>query len=480
MTRGHDQHFVAANVYTDAVMALHDAERLLAAGLHAEALAALRASADLCGEDGALTLRVARTFAAQGHLDHAIATTRRALALEPTSVDGHLSLAKLLLRFALPAPGSAWAEHSHVHQLLEPLPAETSPLDVEALQEALEHLDYVARLAPEHDRAHSLRGIVLGKLGRLDEAVHAWHTAHQLRPESADLGTGLAAALFRAGHHRRAVNLFAQVLKRRPDSPEALVNLGLALREIGELDRAIQCFERAVRLRPTSPRTPIDLYHLALAVRDKGEVTEALELLRRAATLAPRDPEIQAALADLLLRASSSAEASTSRPSRPPLEVDLSTFPLAELLGFLAGQRATGALRIRAPAGPACFHLLGGRLAGAEAPSCPPLAAWLPEAQRPPEGAPVDDRVWISARLGRGLLSAEEASAAVSRQALAALVEALGWGEGEARFEPGPPDAPELAALAEVAMDANWALLDAMRLLDEAQRGGGGGGRVPG
>ncbi len=117
---------------------------------------------------------------------------------------------------------------------------------------ALAHVERALGLDRDHPDYLNLRGVALGELGRIDDAVAA----------------------------------FRRALKRRPAHAECHYNLGKALLKRDDLDGARESFRRAATLDPPHPSAA---YMLGLVLQRGGRAAEALRVFRGIAASAPDD-----------------------------------------------------------------------------------------------------------------------------------------------------------------------------------------------
>jgi tetratricopeptide (TPR) repeat protein len=117
---------------------------------------------------------------------------------------------------------------------------------------ALAHVDRALGLDRDHPDYLNLRGVALGELGRLDEAVAA----------------------------------FRRALKRRPAHAECHYNLGKALLKRDDLAGARESFRRAATLDPPQPSAA---YMHGLVLQREGRAAEALRVFRGIVAAAPDD-----------------------------------------------------------------------------------------------------------------------------------------------------------------------------------------------
>ncbi|MBK8480660.1 MAG: DUF4388 domain-containing protein [Proteobacteria bacterium] len=159
----------------------------------------------------------------------------------------------------------------------------------------------------------------------------------------------------------------------------------------------------------------------------------------------------------------------------------LDALGLPELLDFLRVSRRTGTLVISASQGVGAIHLRAGMITGAVSPGSASLGHRLVQREliAPRQLATarrLQRRECPNELLGvilvrQGVVEAEAVRAVLEEQALATLVELIGWTSGCFAFDPDPQAlTPRPAVPSDLALDTQGLLLDALRLVDEAAR----------
>lgn len=159
----------------------------------------------------------------------------------------------------------------------------------------LEHLDRAIAIAPTVARYHGHRGLILGSLGRNDEALVTFHQALELDSQMPEVWNNLAGALWAKHDLPGAIAAYRQAIAVQPSSVASAVNLGLALTHTGEHVQALEAFEQANRLAPGDAAI---VQHLAAAYNNHGAMLErqgnarqAIESFSKALALRPDLPE---------------------------------------------------------------------------------------------------------------------------------------------------------------------------------------------
>jgi protein O-GlcNAc transferase len=156
---------------------------------------------------------------AQGRLDEADHSYRRALALNPGYLEARYNRALLLQ-----AQGR--------------------------LDEAIESYAQVLAHKPDHAEAHNNLGNALQAQGKLDQALAAYSQALRHRPDFADAHSNAGNVLRALGNADAAIASYAHALTHRAKHPQALHNLSIALLDQGKLDEAAAASRRALALEP--------------------------------------------------------------------------------------------------------------------------------------------------------------------------------------------------------------------------------------
>jgi Flp pilus assembly protein TadD len=154
-----------------------------------------------------------------GRHDQAVASIRRALALNPQSAAFHADLGVVLA-------GQGKVE------------------------EAVTHYWLALDLDPHFAEAHNSLANALMKQGQLHDAALHLREALRRRPDFAEAHNNLGVVLVRQEKTSEAVAQYRQALRVNPHYPEAHNNLGLALVRQGRLDDAMAHYHKSIELRP--------------------------------------------------------------------------------------------------------------------------------------------------------------------------------------------------------------------------------------
>src|SRR5204863_6916614 len=87
---------------------------------------------------------------------------------------------------------------------------------------------------PDAGRLHYQLGLVLERLGTVDDAIHAFTEAHRLRPRHVQALTALGEIHRRRGDWRAEADVYAAALVVEPGKADHHASRGLALGALGD------------------------------------------------------------------------------------------------------------------------------------------------------------------------------------------------------------------------------------------------------
>ncbi len=165
---------------------------------------------------------------------------------------------------------------------------EDLPMGLSGFRQALPLLEHLVKTRTTDASIQAGYGIVLLRIGRLDEAITALERAVTLDPSGTEFIAHLGLAHLAHGNAGRAIPLLEEATQRRPTSV-AWAYLGLAHARSGRVDRAVEAFDRAIQ--SMAGRTPAWLFIArgeALLIRNKP--LQAMRDFQAAERLAPMSP----------------------------------------------------------------------------------------------------------------------------------------------------------------------------------------------
>jgi tetratricopeptide (TPR) repeat protein len=147
--------------------------------------------------------------------------------------------------------------------------------------ECLANLEKLLQQRPQLGSGWSLKGRVLTKTLRFEEAAEAFRRAIEIRSDFFDLQT-LGHTQEVLGCDEEALTNFDKALQIRPDSFEVLCGKARVLGELGKTEEAVSIFDHALSLRPDSAE---GWYERGSLLADVGQVNEALNSFNHAVKL---------------------------------------------------------------------------------------------------------------------------------------------------------------------------------------------------
>jgi arylsulfatase A-like enzyme/Tfp pilus assembly protein PilF len=220
-------------------------------------------------------LKQASTASADGRVEDAVATVRRALAEDPQILEGHMLLGNFL------AKGGRREEA------------------VAAYRRAL-------ALDPEHQQTTFQLALVYKEMGRLPDARVGFERARKLDPRNARVQLELADLDMRQGRPEAAEKALLQAMQGSVDRPRFLLKLGECYVEMKRWPDAEKALTEAVG---ANPRLETAHFNLGLVREEQGRVEAAVESYRRELEVNPKAYRAAFNLAKLVQRAGRAGEA---------------------------------------------------------------------------------------------------------------------------------------------------------------------------
>jgi Flp pilus assembly protein TadD len=134
------------------------------------------------------------------------------------------------------------------------------------------------------EREHLDRGDLLLDRGKPGEAIAAWQSALDERPEDTDLLIRIATAQSRLQHLDEAEKTMLRAVELAPRSPKVRQNLGLVYFKQKRFDDALDAFERVVALQESYPEA---CYYIGLIHEMRGDERAAERYYVRAVNVGP-------------------------------------------------------------------------------------------------------------------------------------------------------------------------------------------------
>ena len=112
--------------------------------------------------------------------------------------------------------------------------------------------DITIKLNKENPNALLFSGILLTKLGELEEAIKSFDKLLINYPKSCYILSFKGNALADLGKHEAAINSFNIAIKLKPDLHDAYTVKGITLKKLGRTEEAEQAFAKAKQLKKDS------------------------------------------------------------------------------------------------------------------------------------------------------------------------------------------------------------------------------------
>ncbi|MCU0303820.1 MAG: tetratricopeptide repeat protein [Thermoanaerobaculales bacterium] len=174
--------------------------------------------------------------------------------------------------------------------------AASAAFAADAADRALDLLDRAIVICPTSADAHESRGVILGRLGRLDEAIAAMHRLLEVEPSSVMAHSNLSLFHNRLGDRETAEHHLALATRASMGAPAADRD---DRAEEAERDRRRreEMFRRVLEIDPDDPLAHFGLGELAA---ERGRFAEAVGHLERTLAADPRHVAARLALGSAL------------------------------------------------------------------------------------------------------------------------------------------------------------------------------------
>jgi tetratricopeptide (TPR) repeat protein len=199
-------------------------------------------------------LRQATDLTAAGRLAAATGLLEKLASDDPNWIAPRRLLAEIHYRAGRFDAAQAQLDWLTFHGVEHPrlaLIAGAIALSQRELRLALEALEYAAYVEPKLPNVNTLRGTVLLRLARFDEAANAFREAKTQKPADARALDGLATVCLKEGQLEQAADWALQAIEQDPKLFRAHYHLGLALARLNRLDEALLALEMSTKVGPT-------------------------------------------------------------------------------------------------------------------------------------------------------------------------------------------------------------------------------------
>jgi arylsulfatase A-like enzyme/tetratricopeptide (TPR) repeat protein len=242
------------------------ADALKQLGRWPEALAEYEAALALDPESALAHDSYAGALADVGRTEEAIEHARKAIAIDPQSPVGHARLCTVL----------------------------TEPVE---LRKATDSFAAVVGNTADDAPWRWRLAQVLGRGGRMDEAMGQLKKSIELNPEFAPARMGLGGLYLERKEFAAAREMFQKVAELEGHEAEGLYHLGVAWDVEGRPDEAAKMYERAIEKDPTYIEAIVELM---MHHRRAGRLADSIRVLSNGAESNPNSPLILSALGQIL------------------------------------------------------------------------------------------------------------------------------------------------------------------------------------
>ncbi|CAK0773089.1 cellulose synthase operon protein C [Gammaproteobacteria bacterium] len=150
--------------------------------------------------------------------------------------------------------------------------------------QALNYLERLLVIQPEHAQGLNNRGLALAYLERWTEAEQCYRRVLDLQPEYAHAWNNLGGVLEHQGLFEAAFEVYETALKFKPDYPEAWYNLGRACYHLERYQEAEYQFSRILAKYPRDVKS---LNYLGAVYKLQDKAEQAIIYLQTAITIEP-------------------------------------------------------------------------------------------------------------------------------------------------------------------------------------------------
>ncbi len=224
-----------------------------------EAIASLRKALALQPDLPGGYFNLGQILQGQGQIADAVAQYEKAVALKPDDVEAHLRLGHLL-------------------------PTQDRPA------EALPHFECAVAIAPNNAEARVNLGVTFNALERPADAITQFEAALALNRDNVEAHHNLGVALLALNRSAEAITHYERVIGLKPDLPQAHMNLGNALHNLNRDAEAAPHYERALALRADYAEAHMNF---ASSLQALGSHDDALSHFDKALALRPDSAAIK-------------------------------------------------------------------------------------------------------------------------------------------------------------------------------------------
>ena len=288
--------------------AFRTAEHLDRQGLHEQAIDAYETAEEVDPDNAPAALAKGVALQTLGRTDLAAEAFRKAIALDPDSMEAYESLDAVLTATMTPEarraewqamvearPNAAAAQYQLARAM-----EDTGELD-RAIEIYRRAIAIDPQFAPARDQLEEsllLKARKTLEHGEAAEAVEAFRHVLEVCPENAEATCGEGIALAETGHTEAAMASFRKAIALDPASSEPYFRIDQYYLDRGDAQGRLAEWQRICTEHPSTARAQL---HLGMALDATGAHEEAIEAFRQSVALDPRDAAKHMALGYALL-----------------------------------------------------------------------------------------------------------------------------------------------------------------------------------
>lgn len=171
------------------------------------------------------------------------------------------------------------AEDNENQKLDRQFQSAVAQYDAGKFAEAAAQLERILPYAPKSFEIHELLGLAYAAQSQNAKALEHFQIAVQLKPDSAEARTNLAASLSHLGKTEQAAEQFRKALALEPKDYDANHNLGEFYVQSGKLADAAPYLEEAQRINPAAYDNSYDLAMAYFLIGKQDQANEVVESL---------------------------------------------------------------------------------------------------------------------------------------------------------------------------------------------------------
>ncbi len=160
----------------------------------------------------------------------------------------------------------------------------------------------------ESAQTHALRGALLARLGKSDEALAALEKARAIGTDDPKVEVRYAEVLHATGQTQKAVDVLIGLVEKTPDDVHLRIKLGKALLDLERVEEATKVFD-SVKDILKGAQDPSPYVEVVQALLDAKQTDQAIETARAALGTFPFVTGLNEVLGDALLAADKPGEA---------------------------------------------------------------------------------------------------------------------------------------------------------------------------